>query len=81
MQKRDIAWRGFVTKDLEVVAWPTVLVDHNTFHATFGTSDEDFAARWRQWSEGDVPDIDDERGLPEDVVDAIYHFLAIKEGR
>lgn len=53
----QIAWRGFVTHEGDVIAWPTLLADHNDFHRTFMTSDEDFAARWRQWSPGEAIDV------------------------
>lgn len=52
------AWRGFVDHDGDIVAWPTLLADHNQFHFAFHTSDEDFIARWRQWSPGGKVDFD-----------------------
>lgn len=53
MKRGDIAWRGFVTHDGEIIAWPTLLSEHNFFHGTFRTTDADFAARWRQWEPGE----------------------------
>lgn len=49
----EYAYRGFVTKDGKVVAWPTLLADHNQFKHIFYVSDEDVMARWRQWSAND----------------------------
>ena len=58
MLREEIAWRGFVDKDGKVIAWPTLALDHKEFHRIFYTSDDDFVARWRQWSPGEEPDFD-----------------------
>lgn len=77
--KKNVAWRGFVDRDGEVVAWPTLLATHSSFHASFGTDDAEFLARWRQWYPGDPPDIDDERDVPDEAVRAIYDFLGLEQ--
>lgn len=73
MKRSEIAWRGFVTEDLEVVAWPTLLSDHNNFHRTFMTSDSDFVARWRQWGPGEAPDFDP--GATVEEIEAVVEWL------
>lgn len=73
--RSSLAWRGFVTLDGEVVAWPTLLAEHNDFHGIFHTTDDGFAARWRQWSPGAKPDID--RGAAAEDIIAIYDFLGV----
>lgn len=73
MLVNEIAWRGFVTQDLQVVAWPMLLADHATFHRTFGTSDADFAARWRQWWPERFPEFDP--GAPPEAVQAVKDWL------
>ena len=75
MNREVIAWRGFVTHDLEVIAWPTLLAEHKDFHRIFGTSDEDFAARWRQWSPDRSADIDP--GASPEAIQAIDEWLDI----
>lgn len=74
MEFHDIAWRGFVTHDHEVIAWPTLLVEHNDFHRLFRTTDADFAARWRQWSPGGAPNFDP--GAPQAARDLVAVWLA-----
>lgn len=74
MEPRDLAWRGFVTRDLKVIAWPTMLAQHTDFHGIFLTDDSQFVARWRQWGPGELPDIDS--GASEDAVAAVTAFLA-----
>lgn len=73
MNRDRIAWRDFVTKDLEVIAWPLMLTDHADFHYKFGTQDEDFAARWRQWAAGGRIDFDP--GASEDAKQAVREFV------
>jgi hypothetical protein len=68
-----VAWRGFVTHDGAVVAWPTLMAEHSDFHRTFYTSDEDFAARWRQWDAGGKPDVDP--GAPAEAIEALNAWL------
>lgn len=53
-----MGWRGFLRHDGTVMAWPTLLAEHNDFHRAFQTTDEDFALRWRQWSPGREIDFD-----------------------
>ena len=69
----EVAWRGFVTHGGEVIAWPTLLADHNDFHATFGTTDSDFLARWRQWGTRAKVDYDD--GTPDKAKEIVERWL------
>ena len=58
MLREQIAWRGLVDKNGNVIAWPMLMSDHVAFHRTFHTNDDDFAGRWRQWSPGGEIDFD-----------------------
>jgi hypothetical protein len=58
MLSKDIAWRGLVTNDLDVIVWPTLLATHDDFFSKFYKQEGDFAARWRQWTPGDEPDFE-----------------------
>lgn len=73
--RSSLAWRGFVTTSGGVIAWPTLLAQHNDFHRTFHTTDDSFAARWRQWNPGEAPDFDP-GASPEDKA-AVNTFLGI----
>ena len=68
-----MAWRGFVCHDGSVIAWPTLLAEHRDYHRIFHTTDADFAARWRQWSPGGRPDID--QGAPTAAVVTLDEWL------
>lgn len=73
LKKKDLAWRGFVAEDGSVIAWPTLLSDHNQFHRIFYTKDSNFGARWRQWDPSDAPDFE---GKPTDKQrKAVEEFL------
>lgn len=52
-----LAWRGVVDEDGDVVAWPTLLLDHNQAFATLGRL-RNYRARWRQWEPGGRIDFD-----------------------
>lgn len=52
-----LAWRGVVDGDGDVVAWPMLLMDHNTAFATLPHL-RDYRARWRQWDLGAAIDFD-----------------------
>jgi hypothetical protein len=73
MTRKEIAWRGFVDKDLKVIAWPTLLIQHKDFHRLFGTSDDDFLARWRQWSPDESADF--EPGATPEAKQAVQEWL------
>ena len=52
-----LAYRGVVDDDGDVVAWPMLLLDHQSaFNILSWLSD--YRARWRQWKPGSPPDID-----------------------
>jgi hypothetical protein len=72
MLKRDIAWRGFVDAEGKIIAWPTLLADHNQFFSTFYIKD-DYPARWRQWSAGGEVDFDP--GATPQAKDAVEAWL------
>ena len=73
LSKGDVAWRGVVTKQNEVIAWPMMLATHADFHSTFYTNDADFSARWRQWNPGGEVDFDP--GFTPEAEQAVYAFL------
>lgn len=52
-----LALRGVVDKDGDVVAWPTLLMDHSQ---AFGVLPHlaDYRCRWRQWEPGEAIDFD-----------------------
>lgn len=54
----SFASRGFVRHDGSVFGWSLLDGEHNDYHRAHGTTDSDFATRWRQWSEGERIDID-----------------------
>lgn len=54
----SFASRGFVRHDGSVFGWSLVDGDHRSYHRAHGTTDADFATRWRQWSEGERLDIE-----------------------
>jgi hypothetical protein len=60
----QLAWRGVVDQDGDVIAWPTPLMDHKeAFYKLPWLAD--YRARWRQWSPDG--DIDFDKGVsPED---------------
>lgn len=69
----SVAYRGFVRNDGSVIAWPTLLADHNDFLRTFYAKSDDFAARWRQW-EPDGP-VDFDPGAPDFAREAVKLFF------
>lgn len=73
IEKKDIAWRGYVTKLGEVVAWPTLLADHAEFQHALNVTDSEFDARWRQWYEGAEPDFD--LNTPEEAKKVVRKWL------
>lgn len=73
MLSRDIAWRGLVTPDLDVIVWPTLLATHNDFFAKFGRDESKYVARWRQWNPGGDPDFDP--GASPEAQQAVFDVL------
>ena len=51
--------RGFITHEGHVIGWSIVSADHNEYHRLNGTTDADFASRWRKWTESSAPEIDE----------------------
>ena len=64
-------WRGVVVEN-EVVAWPSLLMDHKTAFAVTGAL-RGYTARWRQWKPGEWPDFDP--GASADDVAQVENFL------
>jgi hypothetical protein len=75
MLTKEIAWRGFVTQDLELIVWPTLLAQHNDFLAMFGRDESKYRARWRQWSVGGEVDFDP--GADPEAVRAVLDALGV----
>ncbi len=45
-----LGWRGIVDRDGDVIAWPTVLMQHSdAFSALPSMVSRNYRARWRQW--------------------------------
>lgn len=59
----SFASRGFVRKDGSVFGWTLFQGDHATYHRTHGTTDADFADRWRQWNQGGKLDFESVRSF------------------
>ncbi len=76
-----LGWRGIVDKDGDVIAWPTVLMDHN---AAFGVlpsmTSRDYRARWRQWDNEPGASIDFDPGASQEDIDKVQSWVDAAQG-
>ncbi len=60
-----LAWRGVVDRQGDVVAWPTLLMDHNAAFAVLPYL-KGYRVRWRQWENGAGAYIDFDPGASQE---------------
>lgn len=73
------AWRGIVDEGGDVVAWPTVLMDHNAAFATLPML-RDYRARWRQWDNEPGAPIDFDPGASQEDREKVQAWVDAAQG-
>ncbi len=76
-----LGWRGIVDRGGDVIAWPTVLMDHNrAFMALPATVSQDYRARWRQWDNEPGARIDFDPGASQEDIDKVQAWVDAAQG-
>lgn len=68
----DAAARGFIRHDGTVFGWAIEHGTHVDYHMKYGTTDADFATRWRKWTKRSPVEVDSNL-LDHEI--AVYEFL------
>lgn len=70
---RGIVWEG------EVVAWPTILMDHNAAFATWPPLAE-YTCRWRQWDNEAGAKVDFDPGCSDEDKTKVLDYIEKVQG-